>query len=126
MYQAYGLLQAGSDFTLDAAVPRLKAKFPQMNVTHQGGRVTVSSSDWEIHLWMNNDPSVLAESADIAEKIAGDEDGTYIANCASRVEVASDISDPFMEHFGDFQAIIDVLQSFKGVIAVDPREPCLM
>ena len=126
MYQAYGLLQAGSDFNWDAAVKRLQARLPHLTLARDGERVTLSTSDWEIHLGVNADPAVLAESADIAEKIGGDEDGTDIAGCARRVEVASDYPDPFMEHFSDFQAVIEVLQSFKGVIAVDPREPCLM
>src|SRR5262245_12099557 len=124
MYQAYGLIQQGSDFNLDTAVQRLQAKLPNMSAQRDGNQVSLYSDDWSVQLTLNADPSVLAESADMAEKIAGDVDGSDIAACRQRVEVWSEVPDPFMEHFSDFMAIIEVLQSFQGVIAVDPREPC--
>ena len=40
-----------------------------------------------------------------------------------RVEVWSDTPDPFMEHFNDFLSVVEVLKSFRGLIAVDPNEP---
>jgi len=125
MYRAYGLLQASSDFTLDEAVNRLKSRFPGFSATRAGNQISLVKDDWEIFLAENADPAVLAESAELAEKIAG-EDGSEIAACARRVEVYSDISDPFMEHFNDYLVVIEVLQSFRGVIAVDPNEPALM
>jgi hypothetical protein len=126
MYRAYGLLQAASDFTLDEAVTRLKSRFPDFSVERSGNQITVLKNDWEIFLVENADPAVLTESAELAEKIAGVEDGTEIAACARRVEVSSDIPDPTMEHFNDFLIVIEVLQSFRGVIAIDPKEPAFM
>jgi hypothetical protein len=126
MYQAYGLLQPGNDFNWNAAVERLRARLPHLIGRRDGDRLILSSADWEIHLVLNAGPTVLQESADIAEKIAGDVDGADIARCDRRIEVASDVPDPFMEHFNDFLGVVEVLQSFKGVIAVDPREPSLM
>jgi hypothetical protein len=126
MYQAYGLLPPGVGFDWETAAQRLKARFPQMDVARDGERIAVTSGDWEIHLAMNSGPEVLAESAQIAEGIGGQIDGAGIARCDRRVEVSSDVQDPFLEHFSDFQAVIEVLQSFEGVIVVDPREPSLM
>jgi len=31
-----------------------------------------------------------------------------------------------MDHFNDYVLAVEVLQSFKGLIAVDPREPSLL
>ena len=125
MYSAYALLQASSDFAMDEAVSRLKGRFPDFSVERSGEQITVMKGDWEIFLVENADPAVLAESAELAEKIAGD-DGAYIAACARRVEVSSDIPDPFMEHFNDFLIVIEALKSFAGVIAIDPKEPAFM
>jgi hypothetical protein len=126
MYQAYGLLQPTSNFTLDEAATRLRGKFTGYTVTRGSEQITVAKDDWEIELRLNADPAVQAESADIAEKIAGTVDGTEIAACARRVEVWSETPDPMMEHFSEFTQVIEVLQSFQGLIAVDPREPALM
>ena len=126
MYRAFGLLQAASDLTLDEVAVRLRAKFPGYSVAQNAGQITVAKGDWEIELRLNGEPAVLVESAELAEKIAGTIDGTEIAACTRRVEVWSDTPDPTMEHFNEFLFVVEVLQSFRGVIAVDPREPALM
>jgi hypothetical protein len=43
-----------------------------------------------------------------------------------RVEVWSDSVDPMMEHFNDFLLMVEVLKTFRGVVAVDPGGPGLM
>lgn len=126
MYRAYGLLQPGSDFTLEEAEKRLTARFPDATVRRAGDQITVVRGDWEIELRLNGDPSVLAESIEIAEKIGGVEGGSDIASCGRRVEVWSETLDPTTEHLADFQAVIEVLRTFTGVILVDPSEPTLM
>ena len=126
MYRAFGLLQFTSDLSLEEAVTRLRAKFPGYAVSQNDRQITVAKDAWEIELRLNEEPIVLAESAELAEKIAGTIDGGEIAACARRIEVWSDTPDPMMEHFNEFIQVIEVLQSFRGVIAVDPREPALM
>jgi hypothetical protein len=126
MYQAFGLLQPGNDFSWDVAVERLRARLPYLTVQRRPNGVMLTGVDWEIHLGLNSGPAVLQESQEIAEKIAGQIDGADIARCDSRIEVASDVPDPFMEHFNDFLGVVEVLRSFRGVVAVDPREPSLM
>ena len=42
---------------------------------------------------------------------------------SKRVEVWTDVPDPFMEHFNDYLSVIEVLKSFNGLLAVDPKAP---
>lgn len=126
MYSAFGLLKPDSDFTMAEAAKRLSAKFPSFEVEQKAGAVVVSSADWEIYLTLNESPAVLDESREMAGHIGGDEDAKDVAICARRVELASDIPDPEMDHFNDYLLAVEVLQSFKGLIAVDPKEPSLL
>ncbi len=126
MYQAYGLLKPDSDFTLAAAATRLAGKFPQFSVERKDDALSLFSADWEIHLTLVAGPQVLAESRTLEERIGGAQDDIGLSTCARRVEVASDFDDPEMEHFNDYLKVIEVLQSFKGLIAVDPKEPSLL
>lgn len=126
MYTAYGLLTPDNDFTMGEAARRLSAKFPSFTVKQKADTLVVSSADWEIHLTLNESPTVLEESRATAELIGGPEDAKDIAACRRRVELASDIPDPEMEHFNDYLLAIEVLQSFKGLIAVDPKEPSFL
>jgi hypothetical protein len=126
MYTAFGLLTPDSDFTMTEAAKRLSAKFPSFTVERDADTIVVSRADWEIHLTLNESPTVLDESREIAGHIGGTDDAKDIAACTRRVEVASDIPDQGMDHFNDYLFVVEVLQSFKGVIAVDPREPSLL
>ena len=126
MYSAFGLLTPDSDFTMTEAAKRLSAKFPAFAVEQQADAIVVSSADWEIHLTMNDTPTVLEEARAMAERIGGAEDAKDIDACTRRGELASDIPDPQMEHFNDYLLAVEVLQSFHGLIAVDPREPSLL
>ncbi len=126
MYIAFGLLTPDSNFTMTEAAKRLSAKFPSFAVEHKADSIIISSVDWEIHLSMNAAPTVLDESREMARHIGGAEDAKDLAVCARRVEVASDIPDPEMNHFNDYLFVVEVLQSFNGLIAVDPREPSLL
>ncbi len=126
MYQAYGLLKPDSDFTLAAAVQRLAAKLPRYAIAQSDQRVTVSSKDWEIHLVLSTAAEVIDEARRLEEGIGGAQDDLGITACTRRVEVASDTPDPEMEHFEDYLSVIEVLKSFRGLIAVDPEEPSLL
>ncbi len=126
MYSAFGLLTSRSDFTMAEASRRLSAKLPAFKVEHQGDTIVLSVADWEIHLTLNESSHVIDESREMAERIGGAEDAKDIQSSARRVELSSDIPDPEMEHFNDYLLAIEVLQSFNGLIAVDPREPSLL
>jgi hypothetical protein len=126
MYRAFGLLQPATDFTMEEAEKRLRTRFPGYSVSRSGEQISISKDSWEFELRLNSDASVLAESSELAEKIAGAGDGSDIASCPQRVEVWSDTPDPMMEHFNDFLVMVEVLKSFRSVIAIDPNEPALM
>ena len=126
MYQAFGLLKPDSDFTLAAAAKRLAAKLPDFSIAQDERRLTISSEDWEIHLVLNVGPEVIQEARLLEEGIGGAQDDLGITSCARRVEVASDNADPELDHFNDYLAVIEVLKSFYGVIAVDPQGPSLL
>lgn len=125
MYRAYGLLQPGSDFTPEAAVERLRARFPGYSVSRNGPQVTVSKGDWEIELLLNEQPYVAAESEGIAGHLSGP-DADAVRGCDRRVEVWSDTPDPFLEHFNEYLQVVEVLKTFTGLVAVDPKEPNLL
>ncbi len=126
MYHAQGLLLPSSDFTLAAAAKKLASVFPKLKQEQTGQRLSLSSDDWEIHLTLEDGPGVLEDSVRIADHIGGSEEELGIAKCNRRVDVATDVPDPEMDHFNDYLQIIELLQSFSGVIAVDPSEPSLL
>ena len=126
MYHAYGLLLPNSDFSLAAAAKKLAGVFPQLQQELAGQQLKLSSDDWEIRLTLEDGPEILEESVRIADHIGGELEELGIANCNRRVDVATDVPDPEMDHFNDYLQIIEVLQSFNGVIAVDPNEPSLL
>ena len=126
MYRAYGLLQPTSNFSLATAALKLADKFPGYRIAEEGQRITVSKGDWEIHLTLNDGPEVLEESQTLAEQLSDGEEGAKMASSASRVEVYSDAPDKELEHFNDYLGMIEVLVSFRGLIAIDPEEPSLL
>jgi hypothetical protein len=126
MYHAYGLLLPKSDFTLAAAAKKLASVFPAMKQKQTDRSITLSSGDWDIHLTLEDGPDVLEESIRIADHVGDAEGEVGIATCNRRVDVASDDPDPEMDHFNDYLQIIEVLQTFVGVIPVDPKEPSLL
>jgi hypothetical protein len=126
MYSAHGLLAAKTDFTLDALKDRLTKKFPAAAVALEGNIVRISGGDWSFQLFINDRPEIVAEHLITAEKLGSVEDNPDVAHCNRRVELWSETQDPFLEHFGDYQAIIEVLQTFKGLIAIDPNEPAFL
>jgi len=126
MYHAYGLLLPTSDFTLAAAAKKVAVVFPAMKQKQTDRRLTLSSGNWAIHLTLEDGPDVLEDSVRIADHIGDAEGELGIATCNRRIDVASDDPDPEMDHFNDYLQIIETLQSFRGVIPVDPKEPSLL
>ncbi|MCI0379692.1 MAG: hypothetical protein L0215_18970 [Gemmataceae bacterium] len=126
MYQAFGLLKPDTNFTLAAAAKKLAGTFPGWKLEQAPSQITLSKDAWEIHLRMRDGPEVLEESRRIADHIGGADEELGISSCSRRVEVASDMPDPEMDHFNDYLMVIEVLQSFQGLIPVDPQEPSLL
>jgi hypothetical protein len=126
MYQAHLLLNADTDFTLDEAQRRLVDKFPDASFARDDRSLVLSTDDWEISFIQADGPEVLADSQRVAEHVTGAEDEQGISACDRRIEIGSDIPDPEMEHFEKFQRVIEVMQTFRGAFAIDPREPCVL
>ena len=128
MYRAFGLLRPDSDFTADEALVRLTAKFPGFDVAREGNRITVSKGEWWIAMELVAGAHVQLETEGLVGHLAGVEPAEAEALVVSdrRVEVWTDVPDPFMEHFNDYLLTVEVLKSFKGLLAVDPNEPGIL
>jgi hypothetical protein len=128
MYRAFGLLKPDSDFNLERAVSRLETQFPGHKIARTGDQITIAKGDWAMEMAVVTGPHVPTETQAITDKLAGfnptETESLLISN--RRVEVWSDIPDPFMEHFNDYLLVVEVLKSFNGLIVVDPLEPSLL
>lgn len=125
MYRAMGLLQANTDFTLEEALGRLQAKFPGDSVTRNGETIVVARGEWWIAVALVSGSHIRNETEGLVGNLAGLEPAEAEALVASekRVEVWTDVPDPYMEHFNDFLSVVEVLKSFRGLLAIDPKEP---
>jgi hypothetical protein len=125
MYRVVGLLQSATDFDLDLAAARLAARLPAHAVSRTGDSVTLRKGDWEMYVAVASGPDVQTETVGLVDKLAGVEPAEAEAFAATdrRVEAWTDTPDPFMEHFDDYLGVVEVLKSFRGLLAVDPKEP---
>jgi hypothetical protein len=128
MYHAIGLLQANSDFSLAEAAARLRQALPEHAVVPAGQRIRVERGDWWIAMELVAGAQLRGETEGIVGKLAGMEPAEADAFVSSekRVEVWTDVPDPFMEHFNSYLSVVEVLKSFRGLLAVDPKEPGLL
>jgi len=128
MYRAYGLLRPDSDFDLDEAGRRLAAKFPTDSVSRVGEQITVTRGDWWIAVALVSWPGIRDEIEGLVGRLAGLEptEAETFVQSGRRVEVWTDVPDPFMEHFDDYLSVVEVLKSFRGLLAVDPKEPGIL
>jgi hypothetical protein len=124
MYRAIGLLRSDTDFTIDQAQSRLGAQFPGFTITRDGDQLVVSKGEWWIAMALTSGPAVALEIEGLVGHLAGIEpaEAEQYVSSARRVEVWTDVSDPFMEHFDDYLKVVEVLKSFSGLLAVDPNE----
>jgi hypothetical protein len=125
MYRAFGLLRPDSDFSLDEAKTRLATKFPGFTITRDGNQLVVSQGEWWIAMALVSGPEIQTETEGLVERLAGVEpaEAEVLASSDRRVEVWTDVPDPFFEHFDHYQFMIETLKSFNGLLAVDPNEP---
>jgi hypothetical protein len=128
MYRAIGLLRPDTDFTIEQAQTRLSAKFPGFTITRDGNQIVVSKGEWWIALALVSGPEIRMEIEGLVGHLAGIEpaEAGVLAESDRRIEVWTDVSDPFMEHFNDYLLVVEVLKSFNGLLAVDPKEPALL
>jgi hypothetical protein len=125
MYHAIGLLQANTDFSVAEAESRLKRALPGHAVIAAGNRIRVERGEWWIALELVVGPQLRDETEGLVGKLAGLEPAeadSYVTS-DKRVVIWTDVPDPFMEHFSDYLSVVEVLKSFRGLLAVDPKEP---
>jgi hypothetical protein len=125
VYHAVGLLQKDSDFSLAEAENRLRTALPALAAEWSGDTITLTQGDWWLSVGLVTGPQLRDETEGLVSKLAGLEPAEADAYVSSdkRAEVWTDVPDPFMEHFSDFLAVVEVLKSFNGLLAVDPKEP---
>ncbi|HEY1191793.1 MAG TPA: hypothetical protein VGE74_29445 [Gemmata sp.] len=124
MYSAFGLLNSETNFTVEEAQKRLAAQFPGFTVARTGDRIDVTKGEWWIAMARVTGDYIPEETNGLMGHLAGVEPAEaegFIASNA-RVEVWTDVPDPFMEHFNDYLKTVEVLKSFTGLLAVDPKE----
>lgn len=128
MYRAYGLLRPESDFTIEQAHARLTAKFPGFTVARDANQIVVSKGEWWIAMALVSGPEIQMEIEGLVGHLAGIEpaEAVVLAEAIRRVEVWTDVPDPFMDHFNDYLFAVEVLKSFTGLLAVDPKEPSVL
>jgi len=128
MYSAFGMLRPDTNFTVEAAHKQLVAAFAGFAVTRDADRVVVSHGEWWIAVALVTGEHVREETEGLLGHIAGIEPDEAVALASSdkRVEVWTDVPDPFMEHFDHYLKVVEVLKSFDGLLAVDPKEPGLL
>jgi hypothetical protein len=126
MYSVLALLPPSSDFTLEAAVahfgnvdPKFKqraelAKSPAGQVT--GFRVFYQ--EWAIVAWLETDPTVLAESREMADGDDLPAPAEVIASCDRRLSIWSD-EDPDFELAHLFEEFITALRERFGAFIKD-------
>jgi hypothetical protein len=124
MYRAIGLLRPDTDFTLDQAQARLAEKLPGFAIARDGEQIVASQGDWWIAMRLASGRDVQLETEGLVGHVAGIEptEAEEYISTGRRVEVWTDIPDPFMEHFNDYLGVVEVLKSFNGLLAVDPNE----
>jgi hypothetical protein len=128
MYHVIGLLQATSDFSIAEAGARLRQSLPDHAVIAAGSRIRVERGEWWIAMELVAGPQLRGETEGLVGKLAGLEPAEAESFVASerRVEVWTDVPDPFMEHFNDYLSMVEVLKSFRSILVVDPKEPGVM
>ncbi len=126
-YQAFGLLEPDNNFEMNSAAEWLAAGIGSLEISRTTeDKIQLVSGGWEITIGINREPWVGEESKELATALAHSEKASRIARCQARVEIQSESPDPDMDHFNDYIAVLEVLETFDGVILVDPREPDLI
>ncbi len=128
MYRAFGLLRPDTTFTIDAAQAQLAAQLPGLALARDANQLVLSQGEWWLALALVTGAHVREETEGLVGHIAGIEqdEAEVLAKSDKRVEVWTDVPDPFMEHFDDYLKVVEVLKSFDGLLAVDPKEPGLL
>jgi hypothetical protein len=119
-YQAIAFLKDDSDFDIEVFKKHLIRCFPAMQIIQEGKTISLSLPNWEIHTHLADEPFVEEEGLEMLEHCPECPRIDEISRCKRRVEIWSPSPDPQMDYFNDYLIVCDVLDSFQGVIVLDP------
>src|SRR5262245_5643143 len=128
-YVVFGLLAPESNFNLNTAFDRIRDVFTSLP---DGGFEPESSGANDISIDPQNlglfvllveEPHVLEESRQLAAQLGNAQEASTVGRCARRIEFGMQWGDPRGEVFPEFERLLGVLRSFRGVIFLDPRDP---
>lgn len=119
-YQAFILLPAGSDVSIEAVYRELENSFfdddDERDVSFETAedRLTMTIDDWNLYVYLDSEPYVAEQSRELADSFAKDRpDKDEIAASSIRLEISSD-DDDSLEYFNDFLLTAEILGQFKG------------
>ena len=125
MYHAIGLLQANSDFSIAQAETPAEASpagpyghFRWQSNPHRARRLVDGPGTGRRARAASGDRGAREQAGRV-----GAGGGGCLRRVRPAVEVWTDLPDPFMEHFNAYLSVVEVLKSFRGLLAVDPKEP---
>lgn len=125
MYDALVLVHPGAPVTRDMLAAELQRFYTSTagekpDIVESGADgLQLQFPGWTLRARFAQEPHVLVESAEIAERFGantGKQD--RIAACSTRFEVAAD-DDFDMEHFNDFVHVIETAQRLGEIYAFD-------
>lgn len=117
-------LLSDTSWDRSAFAERLKLKFSAPNtrieVTDQVTILTIDS--WNFRIYYNEGPTVVEESAEIAQAYAVDHvDQERISACSRRLETSGD-ADPDMDYFNDVMIFLEWVENEYQVAVFDGQE----
>jgi hypothetical protein len=128
-YVVFGLLAPESNFNLNTAFDRIRDVFtnlPDGGFEPQSSGANDISIDPEhlgLFVVLVDDPKVINDSQQLAVQLGNAPEAAAVARCARRIEFGMQWGDPRGDVFPEFERLLGVLRSFRGVIFLDPSDP---
>lgn|GEM_PF-6036286 len=133
-FVVFGLLEPDSTFDIYKAFDRICDAFANIGGAHQheAPRSTTGNDIWidpeKLGLFvvlLDNveGVDVAEDSRQLALELGEATEAAAVAQCSRRIEFGFQLPDPRGEIFPHFQRLLAVLQTFHGVIFLDPRNP---
>ncbi len=124
-YQAWIMLPTDNSPSSECVKNRLQEVFDRVNpaavFTIKPDYLIISIEDWQIQIYLNHDPAVLAESQEIAELYLepNDPQKSALVNYGFRLEISCD-RDRNLERFSYYIFVLEALETFAGAIVFNP------
>ena len=125
-YRLSALIPRDVTLTFPEVANALQGKFsrvqPAPQITVDDKSCVLRWNDWSFRLHFENQPHVIEDSREIAERFASNRaDQERIAACDRRITTAAD-PDPDMSHFNHYIYVMETLESIKGIYVFDPND----